>query len=435
MASRGPKIVIIGGGLGGLALALSLHAHAIESSVYDARPEPPLELSNKPAYSTLNGYGGAISLPPNGLRVLDRLGVYGLIRDRAFSFNEIQLRSSRNLSLIGTGRTYKKGESGYQSVRVARSFVRRVLLDKAIEKGVKISYQKKAVSLQTKGTRTQVNFDDGSSVEADLVIGADGMHSKVRDEVASQAVPIFSGQTSIGGTVATGKLTALAPDIQLPCMILGRANAFAFIPHTHDGKETTVFATIEMSDRSRAEWEAWMQDKATLKQEMVDRHGPNSEWPQIVTTACLELDVERVSAWPCYKLPPLERYVSSDGRVVVLGDAAHGIPPHAGQGAAMAFEDAATLADVIAASSPVGLSERLSQWQQLRIARIKQVMEMTAKSGAARRATSSLLQQIIKEYVIWAYLWWNGANHGVEWLYGYDTATIEWNFGGKGGIS
>lgn len=99
-----------------------------------------------------------------------------------------------------------------------------------------------------------------------------------------------------------------------------------------------------------------------------------------------------------------------------------GMPPHTGQGSAMAFEDAATLADSITSS---GGDDRLLRWQNHRVSRIEQVLAFTERSGAFRKGSSNLFAQITKEYVMWAALWWKSGSIGMDWLYGYDTRNLD----------
>lgn len=424
MSNSTPDVAIIGAGLGGLALALSLHAHNIPCTLYETRPAPSADASKQISYFTPNGDGGYLALAPNALRVLDRLGAYEGVRDGGFNYDEIHMQSARSMKLIGTVRSHAEGKEGYRSVRVGRGLVRRILLDKAEERGVKIVFGAKLVDLKETKDGVDLQFGDETLVTATLVVGADGMHSKVRDAVEPGATPRYSGQTGVGGPVSTKQLGELKDGLHMPCMLLGRGNSFAFMPCTNDGGTVSVFATMQIPDRSREEWATFMHDKVTLKKLLTDRHSEGTEWPPAVVKACQEIDQNQISAWPTYRLPPLSKYTSGGGRVVIIGDAAHGIPPHAGQGAGMAFEDAATLADKIAAGRDGGLEPLLAEWQGHRMERIKRVIDLTAQSGAARRASPTVFHQVIKEWLMAAYLWWNDGASGMDWLYGYDTKAL-----------
>ena len=423
-ATPTPRIAIIGAGLGGLAFALSLHAHGIPCTIYEARPAPAADSSNQTSYFTPNGDGGYLALAPNALRVLDRIGAYEKIRTAGFNFEQMQMRSARNMSLLGSVQTGADKEKGYKSVRVARGHVRRVLLNLAEENAVKIEFDRKFSRLEESSQGVTVYFDDQTTVKADLVIGADGIHSKLRDHLESNTKPVFSGMVGVGGPLDAAKLDDVRHGTQMPCMVMGKGNSFAFMPCSYDGSKLAVFATFEMKDRSRDDWNAFMKDQGHLKSMMTTAHDENSEWPEIVKKACLELNAEEMFAWPTYQVPTLQRYVSEAGKVVLLGDSAHGIPPHGGQGAAMAFEDAATLADVIAAKDSNVLLERLLRWQEHRTSRIEQVKGLVGRLGSYRKASPGLVQQIVKEWMMTAFFWWKGGDSGTEWLYGYDTHKV-----------
>jgi 2-polyprenyl-6-methoxyphenol hydroxylase-like FAD-dependent oxidoreductase len=107
--------------------------------------------------------------------------------------------------------------------------------------------------------------------------------------------------------------------------------------------------------------------------------------------------------------------------VIIIGDAAHAFSPQGGQGAAMAFEDAETLAYTMA--QPNFLSQKttlLNAWQTHRQQRVKLVKAYTDRNGKLRTPNDSYFQQVIKDWVMWAVLKYKGELNGLEWLYGYN---------------
>ena len=141
-----------------------------------------------------------------------------------------------------------------------------------------------------------------------------------------------------------------------------------------------------------------------------------------------------------YKVPALASYTSPSRRVILIGDAAHALPPTGGQGAAMAFEDAATLARALALSftsdsravnqsvktssedqQSLFNGEYISKWQAHRQERIAKIAAFTAKGGDMRKHTSSTLQQVLKEWMTWLYFWYIGTEGGMAWIYKYKT--------------
>ena len=124
-----------------------------------------------------------------------------------------------------------------------------------------------------------------------------------------------------------------------------------------------------------------------------------------------------------YKVPELSSWTSESGRIIVIGDAAHAMSPTGGQGASMAFEDALTLADVLGSMKPTDstTADTLRQWQSIRQARVEKILAFTSKGGDIRKRSVNPIQQLIKEWMMWAYFLWVGQDAGLSWIYAYDT--------------
>ena len=333
------------------------------------------------------------------------------------------------MSYIGTIWNGNRERYGFKACRVARGIVRETLLDMVHEQHIDIKYGVKVMEVQENDEKSRVilTLSDSNIEEADLVIGADGLHSRLRKYIDPNAIPRFSGQMGLGGPVDADKLEKISNGMYMPCMLLGKYNSFALMPCTSDGDKIGVFATIEANDRSREQWNSLMKDKEHLANIFQDRHDDSTEWPELVKTACREVDVDHLSLWPFYKVPTLKDWKSVSSRIILIGDAAHGIPPTGGQSAAMAFEDAATLADVLAANKVDDIEylvTKLNQWQSHRKARIEKVVTFTSKSGDSRKGTTTLFQQILKEWAMWAYFLIKGKEMGLRWMYDYHTETL-----------
>ncbi|KIW67550.1 hypothetical protein PV04_06794 [Phialophora macrospora] len=409
------KVIIIGSGLAGPALALALHKdNNISCKLFDLRDEGAFD-------------GGFVALAPNALRALDRIGIYDRVATQGWNYEQFQFLSSRNLGRIGTILNGSQKRYGYKALRVSRGIVRQTLVEAVRERGIPLHYNARCVAIrETERGSVVATFADGRTEEADFLIGADGIHSRVRAHLDPNAVPTFSGQLGVGGSLPRSRLQGLDKDVYMPCLILGKLNSFMFMPSNYTGDRVGCFATVEGEDRSREEWTKLQNDKAALYSTLQSHH-ENEKWPEIVHAASKGVDRETLSLWPYYKVPKLSSWSSESGRIIVVGDAAHAMPPTGGQGAAMAFEDALTLADTLSAlkrkendaeSAP---RDALKQWQSMRQERIQKILAFTSKGGDMRKHSVSTVQQLVKEWLMWVYFLWVGEEGGLSWIYKYDT--------------
>lgn len=129
-----------------------------------------------------------------------------------------------------------------------------------------------------------------------------------------------------------------------------------------------------------------------------------------------------------YEVPPLERWTSTGGRVILVGDAAHAFTPQAGQGAAVGLEDAETLAHTISRESfTTDYRKILNIWERHRIERLHLVKQLTDINGRLRSPDTPLVQYL-KEWLIWGVFRWQGRMGGLEWLFDYNAEDILRNF-------
>jgi len=327
---------------------------------------------------------GAIMLCPNGLRVLDALGVYEALCADAFvgrcvAYLDAGLRTTDRFWFGGADRW------GYPAVRLHRCVLVARLRALAAALGVRVEYGCRFEGVaQDAGAGLVVKFEGGRSETADMLIGADGIHSSVRASAFPQAEPPrYAGILSVSGSVKRSKLRMPKDvDVELPGIVSGTgANvAFLMITHSRDGEDIMIGVNRvhpqELDKKGYAELRA---DIGKVKSIFYGREGDS--WPDLVQSAIENLQEETVYLWPFYELPKLDHWIDATGRVLLVGDAAHAMPPPAGQGANQAVEDCWALALVLAKRSTKGdilMSDALKAWETMRLKRIEKVSELNA---------------------------------------------------------
>ncbi|KAH8805104.1 hypothetical protein F5884DRAFT_859716 [Xylogone sp. PMI_703] len=407
MADLFSSIAIIGGGITGPALAIELLNVGIKSTVYEGRPRD---------YQI----GGSMVLTPNALRVCARLGVYSKIRQIAFIHDGVDLVNI-NGDHLGTFVLGGEKDFGYPALRLHRSTVRKVILAEGESRGIEIKYNMRCISISesSNGSKANITFSGGEKVEADLVVGADGIHSLVRDYLSPEkSEPIFSGQMTIGGFVSRELITVNDPDAAK--IILGPNGSFARMPAAGGNTDVFFFSTIEVSDRSLVEWRKLDSNKQELVGVLKNKFGA-AGWSDIVSQFIRNAPLENYYSWPYRFVPMLERWSSKKERVVILGDSAHAIPPSAGQGAAMSLEDASTLAIIIERTKKgLNWSYLLSKWENHRKKRISKVIERTKLGSHLRKGTKNDIEQDEKERSVRQ----GSTEVNLFWLYGYDVESF-----------
>lgn len=354
-------------------------------------------------------------LSPNALRVLDALGVYERIRRKGYNFDILTFKDeagqTTDLYYFGHEKLY-----GYKALRVYRQVLVNELLAMVEECGIPIKYEKKFSRVVSESDDSVTfEFADGSIESASLLIGADGIHSKVRRYISPSVVPKYSGQLAITCAIPRSKLRMPAGiDYPLPATIMGKHGAFVLAPQDVEGTELLAGTQRVFPERDRAGWE----ELTSAKNELRDLFQMNmKDWPDIVQSALEDIDPEKISNWPFYLVPRLERWASTKGRVIILGDAAHAIPPTAGQGVNQAFEDTYTLSLLLSKlSSKVPLSDALRFWQDYRQERVDKVLDLTRMMNN-KRLPAAERARLAKESVWRDESATRGEGGQLRWLY------------------
>lgn len=366
------NVAIVGAGLSGLTLALGLHDQGISCTVYESRPGP------------LN-IGGAVMLSPNALKVLDAFHLYDDLKTQGFNFSHLQYRDVSD-QLLETYEFGSKDEYGYDGLRIYRHVLIDTLLAELKRRDIPIQFGAKFTHI-TEETSDAVSFAlaDGPTCRADILVGADGIHSKVRKYLYPELEPKFIGMAGTTAAVPTTQLK-LPEGYHLPVTITSPQGAFVIAPQKLDGSEVLIGKQRRVEEQDRAAWEKALADKEDVVQFL---QKDREQFPEIVQNAVSRISPDKINVWPFFVVPKLDRWASEKRRVIILGDAAHAIPPSAGQGINQAFEDVYILALLLGRSDEIAnLQDALGFWQSYRQERVDKVFELNQQIELRRMPTN-----------------------------------------------
>lgn len=399
--TNGQSIAIVGAGLAGLGMALSLHSQGIKSTIYEA--SPPDER-----------FGGGIMLSPNALRILDQLNIYKKIRPEGWNFETVHFV---DLQGTVTDQQYLGSEEvyGYKALRIYRNTILPILKDACAERGITINYTKKVTSIvnETESDVT-IRFADGSEATHTIVIAADGIHSKIRSILLPDLTTKYTGILVVGGAASSSSFAPTNVSLKQPVSEAAPPGQSMFLiaPQNPDGTDFLVGTQRLHPEETREGWERIAEDREFHRKFLLD--GVELRSP-LMQSAARGVTDESIYTWPFYVVPPLPRWYSDKGRIVIIGDAAHAIPPTMGQGGNQAFEDGYSLALIIGRTKDLvgeGWQERLSKWDQGRKERIGRLLVATQKMNNAR------MPRPIKDKLPKDQIWdGSGGVEAVRWIF------------------
>jgi salicylate hydroxylase len=368
------RAVVVGGGIGGMAAAVALARAGIDVRVYEQARE-------------LTEVGAGVSLAPNGLRMLDRLGVGEGIRRLGARHVSTQLRLADGQP--ARHEPHQFAQPG-RNVGIHRADLLALLAEQLPPGTVRTGHRCTDFS-QDAGAAT-VEFGNGTSATADVVIGADGIHSVLQGFVVEPAEPVFSGVVAYRGLVPS---TAGYPADTMR-MWVGESKHFLVFP-VRAGRLLNYVGFVQSGMSVRESWSA-TGDPAALAAHFTG-------WDPVIGEIISAITGPGGSGFQSgmYDRAPLPRW--SSGRLTLLGDAAHPMLPHLGQGVNQALEDAVALAALLGAcASPAGVPRALAAYEALRRDRTARVQVGSRRNGAGYDSSGSQLTDR-------------------RWIYEYDAGT------------
>jgi salicylate hydroxylase len=381
---------VIGGGIGGLAAALALLRSGFDARVYEQS-------------RAVSAVGAGIQLAPNCTRILRRLGVLPAIERLAFAPDTIEFRrwddgGLLSLTPLGVGIADRYGAPYLHAHRsdLVAVLAHAVGADR-IETG------RRCVGVES----GEVRFADGGTAAADVVVGADGIHSVVREALFGPEQPRFTGHVAYRGLVPAERLGHLA--LEPTCV--ARLGPGAHLVHyfVSAGRLHNVVCVVEEDSWTRESW--------------TDTGNPDelraafAGWHPVVRGIIDALD--QPLKWALFDRPPLPSW--SSGPVTLLGDACHPMLPYGAQGAAQAIEDAAVLATCLAEADDQELPGALARYETIRRGRATRVQQMSRANGGRFHLPDGPDQEARDAAMKSSF----GLSPDIDWLYGHDPMVPE----------
>lgn len=347
MVDRATRVAIVGGGLGGLTLALALNSRGVPADVYEQASE-------------FREVGAAVALSANGTRVLRDLGVGDRLAACSAVPTELIYRhwvDARRVRSFVAGGTYEK-RYGAPYYGVHRADLQRILVDACVPD--RVHREHRVVDITETGDGVVLTFANGDRVAADVVVGADGVHSTVRSFTFGDDNPKYSGTSGFRGLIPTERL----PNLPDPGAIQFWMGPGGHLLHYPIGEgELINFLAV------RHEPAAWPDSDWVRPAPLEEIARAFDGWHPAVLEMVTATSIHQ--RWALFGQEPSN--VWHHGRVALLGDAVHAMLPHHGQGANQAIEDAATLAVCLAEGSVADPAKALRRYERLRRGRTRRV--------------------------------------------------------------
>jgi 2-polyprenyl-6-methoxyphenol hydroxylase-like FAD-dependent oxidoreductase len=339
------KVLIIGGGIGGLAAAIALRKVGIAATVYESS-------------NALREIGAGLTLWKNAVRAIEKLGLSNELAAIGMPMTEGGVRSWRGDVLSETF-VDRHDPSVVQATVVRRSELL-AMLSAALDEGV-VQLQAKCVGFKQDDVGVWAQFADGSEIFGDALIGADGIHSVVRSQLFGKEKPRYSGYTGWRGV-------AHLEHEHIPAATTeswGRGRRFGLAPIRQG--QVIWYATLNIA-------EGTADDPIGRKKRLLALFG---DWHEPIKAVIEATDESAILHNDIYDRKPVQHW--SRGRVTLLGDAAHPMTPNLGQGACQAIEDAVTLAQCLKQHSCVVAA--LQTYQKRRVSRTNSIVRQSWRIG------------------------------------------------------
>ena len=343
-------VIVVGGGIGGLFAANALAASGLRVRIYEQAP-------------AIGEIGAGVFLTPNSVRHLKRIGLEPAVQkwgarvggdSRYFRHDGAPIAPVQVTDSSGWNATY-----GMHRADLVQ------MLANALPAGA-LHAGHRCTGFEQDASKARVSFANGASAEADIVIAADGIHSELRPHVFASSEPVFSGSVAYRGLVPHQRVPDWPTDRWQ--MWLGKGRHFLAFP-VRAGKLINYVGFVPTDEEMKESWSA-PGDPDVLRQAFAG-------WDPRIHQLLKE--VQLTFRWALYDREPLPTWTRQ--RLSLLGDAAHPMLPHLGQGANQSIEDGMALATILARADRASAPPRLLAYERLRRDRVAQVQRGARENG------------------------------------------------------
>ena len=351
------RVAIVGGGLGGAAAANALLQRGVEVQVFEQA-------------SGLTEVGAGVAIQPNSVRLLRRMGLGDELDRYGARWVDPWHRRADGTFIAPMWPPDRASEIELYGMH--RADLLGMLVDRLPPGTVKTGHR--CVGFEQDDREATVMFANGERATADVVVGADGIHSALQQYVVEPSAPISSGSMAYRGLISAASVDWPVGAMQ---NFLGPSRRFMIYP-VRGGELLNYVGFVPMDEQIKESWSA-PGDPAALAAEFAGWH------PMV--QAVLD-QVKTCFRWGIYDREPLSTW--SRGRLTLLGDAAHAMLPHAGQGVNQAIEDGVALATILAKAGRASVPQALRMYESVRRERTAGVQRMARVNGSRYEASVDL---------------------------------------------
>lgn len=388
------SVGIAGGGIGGLAAALSMLQRGFDVHVYEQARD-------------FSEVGAGIQVSPNASRILHRLGLADALAGmgvRPVAWHQRRWQDGRTVLYTPLGDTVIEA-FGFPHYQMHRADVLATLVRALPAERLHVSHR--LVGFDDHGDGVTIAFENNESAEVDVLVGADGIHSTVQRLLFGEQSPHFTGCIAYRGLIPAARVAAL--EIPLEAQVwMGPTRHFVHY-WVQEGRLLNFVCLIDQDTWTRESW--------TDRGDVADALAAYDGWhPQV--RAILK-GAEETFIWALFDRAPLGHW--SKGRVTLLGDACHPMLPFMAQGSAQAIEDGAALTACLAQTTD--LPSALRRYEELRLPRASRIQALSAQNKIRFHLPDGPEQeerdrQMATQSTDWSI-------DAVAWIYGHDAGIVE----------